>query len=124
MRHFFTDHAREQAEARYGRAFTPVEINEIFEACLSGKVLCGRVGVDGTAVYRMTLEDGTVVCPVMARQRTFLVTFLPVESFSAGNRLKRGRELGILKQVFASAKYARRAYKRERFTIKDALESE
>lgn len=123
MRHHFTDHARERAEIRYGRYFSVEELNDIYRACIGGRALCGRMGDDGTTTYRLALEDGLVVCPVVARQRTFIVTFMPSDYFAAGNQLRYRQAIGQVKQVFATAKSSwPRPYRRERINLRDALE--
>lgn len=123
MRHRFSDHARERAQERYGRDFDPVELNDIFFACISGKAFCGRLSDDGTTAYRLTLDCGLVVCPVMARQKTFIVTFLPSDYFTAGHRRRAGQESGLLKQIFAGAKKSLpRPYRRERINVNRLLE--
>ncbi len=124
MKHYFSDHARERATERYGRKFSADELNAIFDACVGGRALLGRLCDDGTTCYRMVLADGLVVCPVMARQKSFIVTFMPSDFFSAGHRRRAGREAGLIKQVFSAAKHAKTPYRRERISLANLRQAE
>lgn len=123
---FFTPHARDRFQERYGIRPSIRDLSDIPNACKSGRAVTMRTAADGGKTYCFDLR-GIKVFPFVRDE--MIISFMPPDFFLASSAKKHRLESGKAKGKPAKERdpnekmYPRREpYKRERLPMAKLVE--